>query len=317
LKILILRFSSIGDIVLTTPVIRCIKTQLKDVEVHFASKKPFASFLKVNPYIDKLHLLDTSDRGLINRLKKEKFDYIIDLHHNIRTFRIKKALGAKSFSFNKLNLKKALLVNFKINQMPDVHIVDRYMDTVIALGVTNDLKGLDYFVPESDKIDLASLPTNFREGFATFAIGGQHQTKRLPLHKQIELCKKIAGPIVLLGGKEDLADSENIANHFNDPAKIYNAVSKINLNQSASFVEQSNRVFTHDTGMMHIAAAFKKNIVAIWGNTVPDFGMYPYLTNYLNLQVHNLSCRPCSKIGFNECPKGHFKCMEDQKFDLI
>lgn len=317
MKILILRFSSIGDIVLTTPVIRCLKTQLEGVELHFATKKPFASFLKVNPYIDKLHLLETSDKSLISRLKKEKFDYIIDLHHNIRTFRIKKALGVKNFSFNKLNLKKALLVNFKINQMPDIHIVVRYMETVSALGVTNDLRGLDYFIPESDKMDLEVLPTDFREGFATFAIGGQHQTKRLPLHKQIELCEKISGPIVLLGGKEDFAEAEGIVKHFNDTTKIYNAVGKVNLNQSASFVAQSNRVFTHDTGVMHIAAAFKKEVVAIWGNTVPDFGMYPYLTNYINLQVANLSCRPCSKIGFNECPKGHFKCMEDQNFDLI
>lgn len=317
MKILILRFSSIGDIVLTTPVIRCLKNQLKGLELHYATKKSFSSFLATNPYIDKLHLLEEEDKELIEKLKAENFDYVIDLHHNLRTFRIKKTIGAKAYSFNKLNLKKALLVNFKINQMPNVHIVDRYMETVSKLGVVNDNKGLDYFIQEKDEMDISQLPSTFGNGYAAFAIGGQHKTKRLPVHKQIELCAKINLPIVLLGGKEDSNDAAKIEAKFNDYDKIYNAVAKVNLNQSASFVRQATRVFTHDTGVMHIAAAFKKDIVAIWGNTVPEFGMYPYQTTYLNLEVKGLSCRPCSKIGFDQCPKGHFSCMVNQNFDNI
>lgn len=318
MKVLIIRFSSIGDIVLTTPVVRCLKNQLDHVEIHYASKQSFVSFLAPNPNIDKLHLLAEDERAFIEALKKEQFDYVIDLHHNLRTLRIKRALKAKTFSFDKLNFKKALLVNFKINKMPDRHIVDRYMDTVSSLGVVNDDKGLDYFIPEKDEVSIAQfLPQTFGDGYASFVIGGQHQTKKLPTHKLIELCAQIAVPVVLLGGKEDVSESEKIEKHFEGTGKIYNAVGQINLNQSASLVRQSNIVYTHDTGLMHIAAAFQKKVVAIWGNTVPEFGMYPYQTEYVNMEVKDLSCRPCSKIGYDKCPKGHFKCMENQKNDTI
>ncbi len=318
MKLLILRFSSIGDIVLTTPLLRCLKTQLKDVVIHYATKKSFSSLLENNVYLDKIHLLDDSDHKLIAELKQENYDLVIDLHHNLRTFRIKKALGVKAYSYNKLNLKKALLVTLKINQLPKIHIVDRYMETVARLGVKNDLKGLDYFLNKEDVYDLHQLPLSFNAGFVAFAIGGQHFTKRLPVHKIIELCQNIKEPIVLLGGgKDDEQTAEKVVNYFSNQEKIVSLVSKLSLNQSAYLVQKAIKVITHDTGMMHIAAAFKKEIIVIWGNTVPDFGMYPYLTKYKNVEVADLNCRPCSKIGFDKCPKGHFMCMENQEFNTI
>lgn len=313
-KILILRFSSIGDIVLTTPVIRCLKTQLTGSEIHFATKKGFKSLLETNPYVDKVHLLHDSDADLIDSLKLEQFDLVIDLHHNIRTARIKSALGVRSYAFEKLNFKKFLLVNLKINKMPDVHIVDRYMETVRELGVTNDQQGLDYFIPAKDEVDCMGLPLKFKSGFVTYAIGGQHRTKKLPVLKMIELCTSIKFPIVLLGGPDDAEEASQIETHFGGASKIYNTVGKINLNQSASYVNQSLKLYTHDTGMMHIAAGLKKEVVSIWGNTVPEFGMYPYLVDHQILEVKGLNCRPCSKIGYDQCPKGHFKCMNNQMF---
>lgn len=308
-KILILRFSSIGDIVLTTPVIRCLKTQLPNAEIHFATKKNFKVLVENNPYIDKFHLLDTSDNQLIADLKKEKFDYVIDLHHNIRTLKIKLSLGVKSFSFDKLNIQKWLLVNLKINQMPNVHIVDRYMKTVESLGVINDQKGLDYFIPAKDEVALKSLPSQFQNGFIAYAIGGQHFTKKMPTERIIEICKNQLKPVILLGGKEDFEAGEQIKNAIGDT--ILNACGAYNLNQSASILALSDLVITHDTGLMHIAAALKKRVISIWGNTVPEFGMYPYLTDYQIVENENLSCRPCSKIGYKKCPKGHFKCMKE------
>lgn len=308
-KFLIIRFSSIGDIVLTTPVIRCIKLQYPDAEVHFVSKKQFGMLLENNPYLDKVHLLDKSLSELRKNLAQENFDYIIDLHHNLRSLQIKLSCStSKSFSFDKLNLKKWLLVNLKINQMPDIHIVDRYLDCVKSIGISNDLQGLDYFIPEKDKF---SLP--FR--FISFAIGGQHATKKLPNEKIIEICKKLDFPIVLLGGKEDFSNGEIIQNALG--GKIHNYCGKLNLNQSASVVQQSELILTHDTGLMHIAAALKKKTIAIWGNTTPALGMYPYLTEHQNIEVKNLSCRPCSKIGFNSCPKKHFNCMNLQDVEKI
>lgn len=309
-KILIIRFSSIGDIVLTTPVIRCLKKQLPSAEIHYATRKAFATVLEGNPYIDKLHLLDKDLPSFIRSLKLEDFDFVVDLHHNIRSARIKWALKKPSASFPKLNIEKWLYVRFKWNRMPNVHIVDRYMETVKSLGIKNDGGGLDYFIPEHDR--LAALPF---PKYIGLVIGAAHATKRLPLHKLKELIQAINYPIVLLGGKEDKANGSELA--LLAPDRIYNACGAYNLNQSASLVQQAELIISHDTGLMHVAAAFKKRILSIWGNTVPDFGMYPYKTDFEIAAVEGLSCRPCSKIGYKACPKGHFMCMEQQNISDI
>ncbi|CAN5118152.1 glycosyltransferase family 9 protein [soil metagenome] len=332
LKILIIRFSSIGDIVLTTPVIRTAKVQLENAEVHFCTKIKYYSLLKANPYIDKIICLEDSLADLINTLKKEKYDYIIDLHNNLRTRIIKSSLRVISYSFNKLNYLKWLMVKFKVSKLPNVHIVDRYMGTVKALGIKKDTLGLDYFIPDEEIIKPDQLPESFRTGYIAYAIGGQHATKILPVNRMIELCDKINKPIVLIGGKEDYENGEKIAQFFhktensapyeasllelNKKTEILNTCGKYNLNQSASLIKQARVVFSHDTGMMHIAAAFKKEIFSIWGNTIPGFGMYPYYTKFTIFENNKIGCRPCSKLGYPRCPLGHFKCMNDIVFDF-
>jgi ADP-heptose:LPS heptosyltransferase len=311
-KILVVRFSSIGDIVLTTPILRCIKQQLKDVELHYITKNNFLSVIENNIYVDKLFTIKDSLKDVIPQLKKENYDYIIDLHHNVRTLRLKTALGKKSFSFNKLNWEKFLVVNFKKNKLPNIHIVDRYFETVQSLGVKNDNKGLDYFINEKDEIDIPSaLPSLFHEDYHALVAGGSYFTKQIPINKLKEICTKSTLPLILLGGKEDAAIAEQVYQlHKN---KTINLCGKLNLNQSASIIQQANKVITSDTGLMHIAAAFKKDIISLWGNTIPEFGMGPYLAgkNSQILEVKDLSCRPCSKLGYKKCPKGHFKCMND------
>lgn len=309
-KILILRFSSIGDIVLTSPVIRCLKQQVAGCEIHFFTKKIFESVVSGNPYIDKLFLLENNLSALLKDLKNENYDYVIDLHHNLRTWRVKSALGKKSYSFNKLNFEKWLLVNLKINKLPALHIVDRYFETVIELGVKNDLIGLDFFIEDKNKVAPNTFPENFQKGFIAFAIGGQHATKRLPEEKIMNICRKLEQPVILLGGKEDVNTGEKISSYVGRD-KVYNACGKYNIQQSASIIKQAHKVITHDTGLMHIAAAFKKDIISVWGNTIPEFGMSPYLAGEKSsiIEVKNLNCRPCSKIGFNKCPKKHFYCM--------
>ena len=314
-KFLILRFSSIGDIVLTTPVIRCLKQQHPNAEVHYFTKKKFGFLLEKNPFVDKLWLLEDHDKQIMSLLKSENFDYIIDLHTNLRTLRIKLKLGIPAFSFEKLNIQKFLLTNFKINRLPDIHIVDRYLATVRTFGIKNDDQGLDYFIPFEDQIDKSQLPESHRENYVAYAIGGQHFTKKLPAHKMIDLCQKINHPIILLGGKEDFAEGETVRKAIGD-ALIFNACGKYNFNQSASIIENARIVFTHDTGLMHAAAAFRKRVYSIWGNTVPAFGMYPYQTSFEIIENNQLNCRPCSKIGYKACPKKHFKCMNDLSFDF-
>lgn len=308
-KILIIRFSSIGDIVLTSPVVRCIKLQKPEIEIHYLTKKSFKSILENNPYISKIHTLEKNVSEVIAELKKENFDFVIDLHNNLRSAETKLKLGKPSSSFKKLNFKKWVLVNFKINHMPAIHIVDRYLQAAEKLGIQNDHKGLDYFIPTKDEIAISSLPTNHQNGFIGFVIGAKFATKKLPAEKIISICKKLNQPIVLLGGKEDEVVAKEIEKSVG--SIIYNACGKYNLNQSASIIKQAKKIITHDTGLMHIATALGKEIISIWGNTVPDFGFAPYLPhqNSKMVEVKNLSCRPCSKIGYAKCPKGHFKCM--------
>lgn len=316
-KVLIIRFSSIGDIVLTTPVIRAVKQQVPGVELHFLTKRSFAPVLAANPYIDKLHMLDSDLDAVIGELKKEKFDFVADLHHNLRTLRVKRALRCPSASFNKLNIQKWLLTNFKINLLPKAHIVDRYLDTVKELGVQPDGGGLDYFIPENEMVGQDDIPVSHQFGYIGLVIGAAHATKRLPPEKLKKLVLMIDHPLVLLGGPEDKVTGEMLS--AVDPVKIYNACGKFSLNESADLVRRAKLVITHDTGLMHIAAAFKKPIISIWGNTVPAFGMYPYygrtsfnqVQPYELVEVQGLGCRPCSKIGYDACPKKHFRCMQD------
>ncbi|MGN6616967.1 MAG: glycosyltransferase family 9 protein [Ilyomonas sp.] len=318
MKFLIIRFSSIGDIVLTTPIVRCLKTQVDNAEIHYLIKPAFKSIAENNPYIDKVHLLQDDWKQMMDELKNEHFNYIIDLHKNVRTLRVKKGLKkVKSMSFEKLNFQKWLLTALKINVLPKVHVVDRYMETVKRFGVVNDGKGLDYFIPEKDVVPMEDLPMSHHAGFIGLAIGAAHNTKKLPLHKLIELCKKINHPIVLLGGPEDKYNGDLIAE--TDKVKVYNACGKFSLNESADLVRKAKLVITHDTGLMHIAAAFKKPVISVWGNTVPAFGMTAYYGNAAipnNIfEIKHLYCRPCSKIGYSKCPLGHFKCMELQNID--
>lgn len=314
MKVLVIRFSSIGDIVLTSPVVRCLKKQV-NAEVHYFTKSNFKDVLINNPYIDKVHFLSDDFNADVQKLKTENFDYIIDLHHNLRTLRFKNALKIRAFSFNKLNLEKWLLVNFKWNRMPNVHIVDRYIACTEKLGVSNDGAGLDYFLSEEDHVSIESLPSFLQNGYVGLVIGAQHSTKRLPLEKLKEICEKLSGAIMIMGGKEDAEVANELVKI--DENRIYSACGKFKLNQSASLVKQASCIISHDTGLMHIAAAFKKRTFSIWGNTVPEFGMYPYKTEHTNFEVKGLNCRPCSKIGHQACPKKHFNCMNQQNIDAI
>ncbi|MBO7287229.1 MAG: glycosyltransferase family 9 protein [Bacteroidales bacterium] len=329
MKILVIRFSSIGDIVLTTPVIRCLKNQISDVEIHVLTKKKFSSLYKTNPYINKVYEYDDSLKKNIEELKLENYDYIVDLQKNKRSLRVTRSLHKPHSSFPKLNFKKFLLTTFKINLMPDIHIVDRYFKAVEKLGVTNDYQGLDFFISEKNDYPLSELPENFQKGYHAFVIGGTYKTKILPAVKIVEIIQKLNEPVILLGGPDDVERANEILSKISKSQQLSNSatqqlinlVGKINLEQSASIVKKAKSVLTNDTGLMHIAAAFHKNIVSVWGNTVPELGMYPYLPNEKEkchiVECKDVKCRPCSKLGFKECPRKHFNCMMKIDCDTV
>ncbi len=325
MKVLFIRFSSIGDIVLTTPVVRCLKQKHPDAEVHYLTKTTYGPMLMNNPYIDQMQYLQDDLPEVIERLKKEKYDYVIDLHNNIRTMRVKKALKVQSYSFPKLNFKKWLLTNFKMHVMPDKSIVERYFETVRPLGVHNDGKGLDYFLQNDKKLASTDIPMSHWGGFVGCVIGGSYNTKKLPVAQWRKFCEIIPYPVMLLGGPEDMNEGGDIAEM--DPVKIYNSCGKFNLNESAELVKYARVIVSNDTGLMHIAAAFQKPVISLWGNTTPELGMFPYY-GFNNLKDRvaqqsvimeqtSLGCHPCSKLGYSRCPKRHFKCMNELDMQVV
>lgn len=323
-KILVIRFSSIGDIVLASPVLRCLKLQIPGAEVHFLTKESFKAVTIANPYVDQFFYFSGDIKNVILQLKKENYDYVVDLHKNFRSLKIKRALKKKSFTIRKLSFEKFLLTKLDIDIMPGIHITTRSLQTVAPLGVKDDGAGLDYFIPDKDRVPKTDLPHAHLAGYIAIVIGASYATKKLPVHKLKELCNKIEHPIVLIGGREDSIAGAEIA--AVDKIKIYNACGKFNLNESADLVRQSKLVVSHDTGLLYVACAFNKKTLAIWGATSPDLDVEPYYGKAFLSQVTSspfenisleLGCQPCSKYGQNDCPLGHFNCMEKQDINRI
>ncbi len=317
-KILVIRFSSIGDIVLASPVLRCL-TQIPEAEIHFVSKLKFKMVSASNPYVNKFHYLDENLPELIEQLEKEDFDFVIDLQNNIRSNKIKKALKVKSFTIDKQNVKKFLLTEFSIGKEPVKHITTRSLETIFPIGAKDDGKGLDYFIPDEDVVPIDDIPSSHHAGFIALVIGASYNCKKLPVYKLIELCKGLDHPIILIGGKSDMAEAEEITKA--DPVKIYNACGKFNLNESADLIRKSKLVVSHDTGFQYVACALQKTVIAVWGCTSPRLGFEPYYgtSNFENKHENiflDLHCQPCSK-GINKCPLEHFNCMNKLKMENI
>ena len=298
-KILVIRFSSIGDIVLTTPLLRCLKNQMHDgVEIHYICKKEFAGLLEYNPHVSKIYTIEKSTREVADQIDSEQYDYFIDLHNNLRSRMLKRRHKVLDFKLSKLNWEKWLWVNLGINILPDKHIVDRYLETVKGFGIVNDQKDLEfYFNPNQQfQLDTYNLKSN---AYVAWVIGAAHEGKRLSVLNTKKVLSHIDYPVALIGGAQDEELGTNISAEFEN---VINLAGKLNIDQSARVIKDAQLVVTPDTGMMHIAAAFKKNIISLWGCTVPGFGMYPYLpgANSIQIEPAGLRLRPCSKLG-NRC----------------
>ncbi|MCS7028549.1 MAG: glycosyltransferase family 9 protein [Bacteroidia bacterium] len=309
MRFLILRFSAIGDIVLTTPVIRLLRKKFPHATIDYATKTQYEICIRHNPYLDKIYTLSPKQSVFSFVQQLPKYDYVIDLHNNLRTFQIKFLISGKKFSFPKLNLKKWLYTNLKINLMPNIHIVDRYLSTLKYFDIQNDNQGLDFFIPQAvtKKIDCLypALPR------ISIVLSGTYFTKKYPLHHIETLIEKLGEKVVLLGGQTESSEGNYLQERFG--SQVLNLCGQLDLLESAAVVNRTEIVISNDTGLMHIAAALKKYVISLWGNTVPEFGMYPYQTEHVILENRNLSCRPCTKLGYSQCPKKHFKCMEEIK----
>ncbi len=312
-KVLIIRFSSIGDIVLTSPIVRALKEQ-SEVDLHFLVRKAYAPILVHNELIHKLWLYDNNEALIKKTLNAANFDLVIDLQKNTRSKSICKALGVKSVSFDKKNIPKWFYVNFKYLKDEIPHIVFRYFDAVESLGVKNDWKGLEFHLDPS----IDSPPSLKDKEYYAVALGAAHKTKQIPGSIIKKICESVNKKVVLLGGKNDVSKGDNLAKLL---PMATNYAGTMSIQESAKIISEAKCLLTGDTGLMHIAVGLKIPAVTLWGSTVPNLGMYPYYGDddfpHSNHQVQNLSCQPCSKLGKKKCPKGHFKCMNDHNIDEI
>ncbi len=313
-RALVVRFSSIGDIVLTSPIVRSLYEH--GFRVDFLTKKAFVDLVKYNPAIERVWALEdyASFSELIARLKKERYSAIFDLHGNLRTLRLKLAIPKTSFyTYDKCWLNRFLFVNFKIRRECK-HVVMRYAQSLHKAGVPFLNRGLELYVPSH--LSVSDLP----DKYWVLVVGAAHRTKQIPEDRAAYLLEKIGGEPVLLGGKQE-EDSVREILKYAKRREVRSLVGKLSLLESAYVIQKARFVVTPDTGMMHIAAAFRKPMIVIWGNTVPEFGMGPYVPDQeapiYQFEVKELECRPCHKHGRASCPKGHWNCMYKQNWDKI
>jgi ADP-heptose:LPS heptosyltransferase len=321
-------------VVLCTPVIRWLHHQFPKAELHFVTKAAMAPVLQHHAHLSQLHILvDHQEKALLDELKTLKFDAIVDLHSNWRTLRWKFQLappgsGIPFLRFSKNNAQKWWMVQTKKKPTRYLHTVQKYAVMLQEWGITDDGLGLDWsFDPglpawESGESFLKrELGWNPSQGVCALALGSQHATKCLPKEKLIELCRLLHGPLLLLGGPQDKSLAEEIIASL-DRKDIAHGCGRWNLQESAKALSECASLITPDTGLMHIGAALGIKLFVIWGNTLPEFGMAPWLPR---LGKHPLpeqfevdvSCRPCSKLGYERCPRGHFNCMTRQNIPRI
>ncbi len=305
-KVLIIRFSSLGDVLLTTPFIRSLKNQFPYLLIDFIVKEAYKDILINNPYINKLYIFKKRKNEIAElkeMLSVNKYDLVIDLQNNFRSSSLIKKLNGYKTVFNKHTFLKFLLVKLKIDKMSSkAQIAVRYASTINGLQLDPD--GLDLYTDkEPDKI--------IREGknLIGFCPGSRHFTKMWPKEYFIELgniLTKNGFLIVLLGGKSDKA----ICNELNSaiPGSV-SLCGNDDILQTASDIKMCKLIVCNDSGLMHAACAVGIPVLTFFGSTVKQFGFTPYKNKNSILENNSLSCRPCSHIGRASCPKGHFKCM--------
>jgi lipopolysaccharide heptosyltransferase II len=310
-KILIIRLSSIGDILLTTPLIRSIKKINPEIQIDFVLKEEFFELMQNNPNLNNIHKYTKhgfEKQILTNALIANKYELVIDLQNNLRSREIVRPLHCKILRFKKNNFNKFLLVHFKINKLKDApQIPFRYAE---AAGVDLDTEGLDFFTLNKPDPKLKA-----DDKYIGLCPGAKHFTKRWSTEYFIELGKKLEASgykVVLFGGLSEAVITGEIGN------KLMNAINLCcdSILQAGTNMKMCKAIYTNDSGAMHLATAVEVPVIAFFGSTVREFGFYPYRAKSIELENKNLSCRPCTHIGRNSCPKIHFKCMTEIKPDL-
>ncbi len=324
-KILIIRLSSIGDILLATPFIRQTRIAFPEATIDFVIKQRFIDLIRFNPHLNHIYSVVESEglRGLQairKEIKKRQYDYIFDLHNNMRSRFLTAGVGANKARIRKDKWKRALLVYTKINLYKKIiPIPERYLQVGQIAGIKDDNNGLEIFWKNHIEEVLFEILGKrlLSQPFIAMAPGAGFKTKRWPLEYFAELIRMLAKdhnmPVILLGGKEDAAYFEPLESL----PQVINLAGKLTLLESAIVISKALFLVSNDTGMMHAATAVKTPVLAIFGSSVQEFGFFPYRSEHQVVQREGLWCRPCSHIGRNRCPLGTFKCMKDIKPEMV
>lgn len=305
-SILIIRLSSLGDILLSTPLIRTLKTRYAHIEIDIIVKRQYYDVIAHNPHLRNKYSFSSAKRKeLMSELKKQNYDLIIDLQNNINSRKLTASLKGKTVRFKKRSVEKFLLVNTKINLLKDApQIPARYAAAIEGFDL--DDSGLD--------IVSASGPSEFlltNENYIGICPGSRHFTKMWPLDYYVKLCRlliKNGWNILLFGGLTDRKICLEIKNQVPEAINLQN---DDDILQTASNMILCMAIYCNDSGLMHTACAAEIPVIAFFGSTVKEFGFTPYKNKSIVLENESLSCRPCSHIGKSHCPKKHFKCMID------
>jgi len=301
-------------VLLTTPIIRALKKKYSNCQIDFLVRSQYSDVLKYNPYLEKVYEFNTDYiEELVNELKQNKYDFILDLQNNFRSRKVTFNLKAPVYRFSKHSVKKFLLVNFKINLLrKSKTIVERYANSFPDIQLDND--GLEIFIPKEIENKIFDFKN---ESIIGFCPGSKHFTKRWLPEYFIELGKKLSNAgfvVVIFGGKDDEIICSEISKQI--PASI-NLQNNDEILLTAAYMKKCKLIVTNDSGLMHTASAVNTPVVVIFGSSVKEFGFVPYKTKNLILENELLICRPCSHIGKEKCPENHFKCMKDLTPDFV
>lgn len=333
-KTLVIRFSSIGDIVLTAPLLRVLRARFPKSQIDFVTRREYAELVRSNQNLNRTFEFDAGTgfeglRKLKKTLKDEKYDLLVDLHDSLRSKYLRSIRGPKRVVIDKRVLERSMLVKLKKNIYRGiVPVVDRYIETLEEFGVTNDGKGLELHIPDEVLFDvsgkLAPLKLNRFERVIGLCPGARHFTKRWPAdrfaHVGAAFAQKMDAKVLLFGGAADEPLCKQIIWELNNEAGAERATSfagQLGLLETAAAMQFCDLIITNDTGLMHIATAMHRNIVAIFGSTVREFGFAPNDLSAELVERSGLTCRPCSHIGLSTCPERHFRCMTEIGVDEV
>jgi len=327
-KFLIIRFSSIGDVLLTTPLVRCLRAKYPGAQIDFLIKKEFSVVLSGNPHINNIITFDKNDsRNELRRIRMHiifsRYSVIFDLQKNIRSILICARSQTGIIGFSKKILARDLLIRFKINIYKEIKPVYlRYFESVETLGVVYDGKGTEVYpaAEESEKAEAILKQNNFEaeKPILVVAPGAQWENKCWTTDGFASaadtFCIQTGAKAVLIGGPGDVEICNSVQSQMKTPS--LNLAGKLSLMGSAALLGKAAMVFTNDTGMLHMAQAMKAPVVAVYGPTTRELGFFPLPENSRVAEIE-ISCRPCTQKGLHSCPKKHFRCMNDLKPEMV